>query len=108
MLDPEGNRMTELTRRRLLGAGAAGAAGAAAGPFSTQAGAARRRSRRADVVVVGAGFGGLTAARALRRKGKSVLVLEANNRPGGRVWTHKLGDGVGTERGGAYVGPTQN
>jgi monoamine oxidase len=90
----------------LLGAGAAGAA---AGALPGTAGAAaRRRTRRADVVVVGAGLAGLTAARELVKKGKSVIVLEANNRPGGRVWTHHLSDGEGTERGGAYVGPTQN
>lgn len=101
--------MSRLTRRGLLGAGAAGAAGAAAGALSGTAGAAaRRRARRADVVVVGAGLAGLTAARELVKKGKSVVVLEADNRPGGRVWTHLLDDGEGTERGGAYVGPTQN
>jgi monoamine oxidase len=60
------------------------------------------------VVVVGAGLAGLTAARELVRKGRSVIVLEANNRVGGRVWNHDLGGGEGTERGGAYVGPTQN
>ena len=98
--------MSPLTRRGLLGAGAAGAA---AGTLPGSAGAAaRRRTRRADVVVVGAGLAGLTAARELVRKGKSVLVLEANNRVGGRVWNHDLGGGEGTERGGAYVGPTQN
>jgi monoamine oxidase len=98
--------VSRLTRRGLLGAGAAGAAaGALPG---TAAAAARRRSRRADVVVVGAGLAGLTAARELVRKGKSVIVLEADNRVGGRVWNHPLGGGEGTERGGAYVGPTQN
>jgi monoamine oxidase len=101
--------MSKLTRRGLLGAGAAGAA---AGAVPGAAGAARRRrrrrTRRAEVVVVGAGLAGLTAARELRRAGKSVLVLEADKRAGGRVWTHELGGGDGTERGGAYVGPTQN
>lgn len=41
--------------------------------------------RQADVVVVGAGFSGLTAARAVAKAGKKVVVLEARNRVGGRV-----------------------
>ena len=52
-----------LTRRQLVGAGAAGAALLAL--RTTPAPAARRRTRRADVCVVGAGLSGLAAARAL-------------------------------------------
>jgi monoamine oxidase len=51
---------------------------------------------------------GLTTARELRRAGKSVLVLEAGRRPGGRVWSHRLGGGEVSERGGTFVGPTQD
>ncbi|MGH2837306.1 MAG: flavin monoamine oxidase family protein, partial [Thermoleophilaceae bacterium] len=97
--------MTKLTRRGVLGAGAAGAA---AGALPGSAAAARKRTRRADVVVVGAGLAGLTAARAVRRGGKSVLLLEAARRAGGRVWSHPLGDGEVSERGGTFVGPTQD
>ncbi|HEX5032568.1 MAG TPA: NAD(P)/FAD-dependent oxidoreductase [Candidatus Eisenbacteria bacterium] len=42
---------------------------------------------RADVLVVGAGAAGLSAARQLRAHGRSVLVLEARDRIGGRVLT---------------------
>ena len=97
--------MTKLTRRGVLGAGAAGAA---AGVVPGSAAAARKRTRRADVVVVGAGLAGLTAAREVRRGGKSVLVLEAARRAGGRIWSHSLGGGEVSERGGTFVGPTQD
>lgn len=40
-----------------------------------------------DVIVVGAGAAGLAAAAALGKAGRSVLVLEARDRPGGRMWT---------------------
>lgn len=40
-----------------------------------------------DVIVIGAGAAGLAAAAALGKAGRSVLVLEARDRIGGRVWT---------------------
>jgi monoamine oxidase len=47
-----------------------------------------------DVVVLGAGMAGLTAARALADAKKRVLVLEAGTRIGGRVWTIPGGAGA--------------
>jgi monoamine oxidase len=61
----------------------------------------------ADVIVVGAGLAGLSAARELQRAGRSVLVLEARDRVGGRVLNHHLDDGTVVEAGGQFVGPTQ-
>ncbi|MFL5845732.1 MAG: flavin monoamine oxidase family protein [Solirubrobacteraceae bacterium] len=95
-----------LTRRRLIGTGAAAGAGSLVSGSS--ASAKRRRTRRADVVVVGAGFAGLVAARQLAKQGKSVVVLEARGRVGGRVWNHELDGGEISERGGTFVGPTQD
>ena len=58
--------------------------------------------------MVGAGLAGLTAARALVAKGKSVIVLEARGRVGGRTLNHDLGNGKVTEVGGQWIGPTQS
>jgi monoamine oxidase len=43
----------------------------------------------ADVIVVGAGAAGLSAAAQLIRAGRSVLLLEARDRIGGRIWTRQ-------------------
>jgi monoamine oxidase len=59
----------------------------------------------ADVCVVGAGYAGLTAARRLSQNGKSVAVLEARDRVGGRIWTQHLSDGSPVDRGGAWLAP---
>jgi monoamine oxidase len=106
--------MTEdaLTRRRFLGAGAAAGLGAAAAAAPADAARHRRRHRsrrpKVDVVVVGAGVAGLTAARDVAKAGKSVTVLEARNRVGGRVVSKDLGAGKHSERGATFVGPTQD
>jgi monoamine oxidase len=58
-----------------------------------------------DVCVVGAGYAGLTAGHRLSQAGKSVVVLEARDRVGGRIWTQRLPDGSTVDRGGAWLGP---
>ena len=65
------------------------------------------RPDEVDVVVVGAGLAGLSAARDLAAAGRTVAVLEARDRVGGRVLNHPLGDGKVVEVGGQWVGPTQ-
>lgn len=60
-----------------------------------------------DVVVVGAGAAGLTAANELRGAGLSVAVLEARDRVGGRLWTDVI-DGAMLEIGGQWVSPDQD
>ncbi|MGW0035949.1 flavin monoamine oxidase family protein [Gordonia sp. NPDC003376] len=65
-------------------------------------------SETVDVVVVGAGVAGLTAARALDAAGARVCVLEARDRVGGRTLDHPVGVGHVVEAGGQFVGPTQN
>lgn len=60
-----------------------------------------------DVLIVGAGAAGLTAANDLRKAGLSVAVLEARDRVGGRLWTDVI-EGAMLELGGQWVSPDQD
>jgi monoamine oxidase len=62
-------------------------------------------SKVATAVVVGAGFAGLAAAEALADGGVRVTVLEAGDRVGGRVHSHRLDDGSVVELGAEFVLP---
>jgi monoamine oxidase len=57
---------------------------------------------RHDVIVVGGGFAGVTAAREVALRGRSALLLEARDRLGGRTWSADW-DGIPIEYGGAWV-----
>jgi monoamine oxidase len=65
-------------------------------------------AKQSSVIVVGAGFAGLTAAKVLAESGCDVTVLEARARVGGRVLNHRFADGLHVEIGGQWVGPTQD
>lgn len=66
----------------------------------------REEQTTADVVVIGAGFAGLTTARNLTALGYDVKVLEGRDRVGGRSYTTTIA-GVPVDLGATFVGPTQ-
>jgi monoamine oxidase len=62
----------------------------------------------ADVIVIGAGFAGLSAAEQLLKRGNSVLIVEARDRVGGRTHTSTTQHGGWVDLGGQWIGPGQN
>ncbi len=67
-----------------------------------------RPRKKVDVVVVGAGLAGLTAARKVAAAGKSVVLMEASGRVGGRTLNEDIGGGKVADMGGTFIGPTQD
>ncbi|XP_072270304.1 amine oxidase [flavin-containing]-like [Pyxicephalus adspersus] len=61
-----------------------------------------------DVIVIGGGISGLSAAKLLKESGVNVVLLEARDRVGGRTHTIRNKEVQYVDVGGAYVGPTQN
>lgn len=99
-----GSDPIDLSRRHLLAGAGAGlvAATAAKAQGRRGDGAAEGGATATDVIVIGGGFSGITAARELRRSGYKVIVLEARDRLGGRTFTTRFA-GAATELGGTWV-----
>ena len=97
-----------LDRRRFIkgGLGAAGL-GVAAPLLAACSGRETPEARVPQderIVVVGAGIAGLAAADELRVRGfDNVVILEARDRVGGRIWTSSIGDGVPVEMGATWI-----
>jgi monoamine oxidase len=105
-----GSRASVDRRTLLKGTAAAGTAAAVGAAFARPASAAGKvppKLRKVDVAIVGAGLSGMTAARRLQRAGRSVVVLEARNRHGGRVRNAPIGGGAITEMGAEFRGVGQ-
>ena len=58
---------------------------------------------QAEVIVIGAGASGLAAAKAIQAEGKKVIVLEARNRLGGRVWSNRIWPDVTLDMGASWI-----
>lgn len=82
---------------RMALAGSAFAAGASGNLL-----AVANTTRTAEVIIIGAGMAGLTAASILKSHGVSTIVLEGRNRIGGRIWSKKLND-TPIDLGGAWI-----
>lgn len=103
-----------ITRRTILAASAVPVVSTLVGMAAAQAQSTtmsgtgnRAGAIKADVVICGGGLSGMTAAWRLVQAGKSVAVLEASDRLGGRTLTRKGSDGAALDLGAQYVGPSQ-
>ena len=86
------------------GVGALGAMQPGCGILRPTPAPAMRRQDRGRVAIVGAGVAGLAAATALRDMGlRDVVVLEARDRIGGRIWTDSIGGGVPVDLGASWI-----
>ena len=87
-----------VSRRRVLGAASILGAAAVVGSCGN-----RTPGDRVDVIVVGAGTAGLSAARSLTRAGANVVILEARDRVGGRIMTSELWPAAPVDLGASWI-----
>jgi pseudooxynicotine oxidase len=100
----QAKRNGAVTRRQFVGAAGTAAALAGVAPLGTLASDAPTTAelRDYDVIVIGGGFCGVTAARECRKAGYRTLLLEARNRLGGRTFTADF-NGHPADMGGTWV-----
>jgi monoamine oxidase len=68
-----------------------------------------KTSVEVDVAIIGAGLSGLVSGLEFQRQEKkSFVILEARDRVGGRTVNHDIGNGVVSDGGGQWIGPTQS
>ena len=94
--------MKTLNRRRFVQATGTAAAAAAVLPTAPSGAQAQADQQSYDVIIIGGGFAGCTAARELGLKGRKCLILEAHTYLGGRTTTGDFG-GHQTEFGGTWI-----
>jgi pseudooxynicotine oxidase len=104
--EQDGEKPGAITRRQLVAGGLGLATASIAMAAAPSVGESTSTATDYDVIIIGAGFCGVTAARECRRAGYRVLLLEARNRIGGRTFTTKF-DGQVVEFGGSWVHWTQ-
>ena len=95
-------------RRRFIKGGLAAVGMAAAAPLAAACGGRGSRDAPAAaderIVIIGAGSAGLASAEGLKVRGfRNVVILEARDRVGGRIWTERLGGSVPVELGATWI-----
>jgi monoamine oxidase len=74
----------------------------------TSAESKKRMTRSGKIIVIGAGIAGLSAASNLEKQGKKVIILEARERIGGRIWTNRSWNNLSLDLGASWIHGTKN